>query len=93
MGTFVAWQYTCFVEPNFNEPIDATRFSDRREILRYETPSNLLPTEATITSLLIRRVEEPDENNAIQRGLRLGVGGMRLGETSHFRIDPGYAFG
>ncbi|GAU93104.1 hypothetical protein RvY_05091 [Ramazzottius varieornatus] len=72
MGTFVAWQYTCFVEPNFNEPIDATRFSDRREILR---------------------VEEADENNAIQRGLRLGVAGMRLGENSHFRIDPSYAFG
>ena len=33
-GMFVAWHYTCFVEPNFNEPIDATRFSDRREILK-----------------------------------------------------------
>ena len=38
-------------------------------------------------------MEKPDENDVVQRGLRLGVAGMLLGETSHFRIEPSYAFG
>ncbi|OQV19657.1 hypothetical protein BV898_06429 [Hypsibius exemplaris] len=39
------------------------------------------------------RVDHVGENEMIQRGLRLGVATMNLGETAHFRIHPDYAFG
>ncbi|XP_055342870.1 inactive peptidyl-prolyl cis-trans isomerase FKBP6-like [Paramacrobiotus metropolitanus] len=35
-GMYFIMQYTGFVEPNFKEPVDATRYRGRREVFKYD---------------------------------------------------------